>query len=210
MLFNPPGVSSSPQVDLPGDKSEVLYPLSANDGAETRKWKICIMGQSDLNGPVWGSSQLADLEVAPSFVAMRLEMTAVERGKLAQILCNIDQRTKFDGTATVKLLGLPPETTAADLPLTSADQRLVFNVNTTDKSPIGSHTSLFCEVTFMHNGEPIVQQAGQGGVLRIDPPPPKKDQPLVAAAPQVAAAPAAPPTKVLSRLEKLRLEQEQK
>jgi hypothetical protein len=211
MLFNPPGVSSSPQVDMPGDKSEVLYPLSANDGAETRKWKICIMGQADLNGPVWASSQLADLEVAPSFVAMRLEMTAIERGKPTPILCNVDQRTKFDGTATVKLLGLPPETTAADLPLTSADQRLVFNINTTDKSPIGSHSSLFCEVTFMQNGEPITQQAGQGGVLRIDPPPPpKKDQPVVVAAPKVAAAPAAPPTKVLSRLEKLRLEQEQK
>ncbi len=27
MLFNPPGVSSSPQVDMPGDKNEVLYPL---------------------------------------------------------------------------------------------------------------------------------------------------------------------------------------
>jgi hypothetical protein len=211
MLFNPPGVSSSPQVDMPGDKSEVLYPLSANDGAETRKWKICIMGQADLDGPVWASSQLADLEVAPSVVAMRLEMTAIERGKLAQILCNVDQKTKFDGTATVKLLGLPAQTTAADLPLTSADQRLIFNVATTDKSPIGSHSSLFCEVTFTQNGEPIVQQSGQGGVLRIDPPPPpKKDQPAVAAAPPPPAAPAAAATKVLSRLEKLRLEQEQK
>ena len=139
-------------------------------------------------------------------------MTAVERGKPAQILCTVEQKTKFDGTATVKLIGLPNETTASDLPLTSADQRLVFNVTTTDKSPIGSHSSLFCEVTFTQNGEPIVQQSGQGGVLRIDPPPPlKKDQPVVvAAAPPPAAAPAAPPTKVLSRLEKLRLEQEQK
>ncbi len=171
------------------------------------------MGETDIEGPVWASSQLADLEVAPSFVAMKLEMTAIERGKSTPVLCNVEQKTKFDGSATVKLMGLPADVTAADLPLTSADQRLVFNVITTDKSPIGSHSSLFCEVTFAQNGESIIQQSGQGGVLRIDPPaPPKKDEPVVAAA-RPAAAPAAPApqaVKVLSRLEKLRLEQEQK
>jgi hypothetical protein len=211
MLFNPPGVSSSPQVDMPGDKTEIDYPLSANDGAELRHWKICIMGQSDVGGPVWASTQLADLEVAPSFVSMKLAMTAVERGKPAQILCTVEQKTKFEGNATVKLIGLPLEATTADLPLTAADQRLVFNVNTTEKTPVGNDGSLLCQITFTQNGEQIMQQSGMGGVLRVDPPPPpKKDAPPVAAAPPPKAAPKAPPTKVLSRLEQLRLEQEQK
>jgi hypothetical protein len=211
MLFNPPGVSSSPQVDMPGDKSEILYPLSANGGAEIRHWKICVMGESDINGPVWASTQLADLEVSPAFVNMKLAMTAVERGKPAQILCNVEQKAKFDGSATVKLIGLPAEATTADLPLTSADERLVFNVNTTAKTPVGSDGSLLCQITFTQNGEQIIQQSGMGGVIRVDPPPPpKKDAPPVAAAPPPKAAPAAPPTKVLSRLEQLRQEQEQK
>jgi hypothetical protein len=207
MLFNPPGVSSSPSVDVPGDQSEAIYPLSANDGAETRKWKICIMGESDVGGTVWAASQLADLEVAPAFVAMKLQMTATERGKPAQILCSVDQRNKFDGSAVVRLRGLPAQCTAGDLPLTSADDKLIFTVNTGDKTPVGSCTTLLCEVTFMQNGEPIVQQAGMGGVLRVDPPdPPRKNAP---AAPAAAPSSTATASKPLSRLEKLRLEQDQ-
>jgi hypothetical protein len=206
MLFNPPGVSSSPSVDVPGDQSEAIYPLSANDGAETRKWKICIMGESDVGGTVWAASQLADLEVAPAFLAMKLEMTATERGKPAQILCSVDQRNKFDGSAVVKLRGLPAQCTAGDLPLTSSDDRLIFTVNTGDKTPLGSCTTLLCEVTFTQNGEPIVQQAGMGGVLRVDPPDePRKNAP---AAPAAAPASTATASKPLSRLEKLRLEQD--
>jgi len=206
MLFNPPGVSSSPSVDVPGDQSEAIYPLSANDGAETRKWKICIMGESDVGGTVWAASQLADLEVAPAFLAMKLEMTATERGKPAQILCSVDQRNKFDGSAVVKLRGLPAQCTAGDLPLTSSDDKLIFTVNTGDKTPLGSCTTLLCEVTFTQNGEPIVQQAGMGGVLRVDPPDePRKNAP---AAPAAAPASTATASKPLSRLEKLRLEQD--
>lgn len=210
MLFNPPGVSSSPSVDMPGDQNEVNYPLSANDGAETKHWKVCVLGQSDVGGELWVASDFVDLEVAPSILAMRLEMTAVERGKTAQVYCNVDQRNKFDGTATVKLMGLPQECTAADVPLTSSDQHIVFNLNTTDKSPVGQQSTLFCQVTFTQNGLPVLQGAGQGGVLRIDPPPaprPNAPQVAVAAPPQRPAATVA--GKPMSRLEKLRLEKEQ-
>jgi hypothetical protein len=139
---------------------------------------------------------------------MKLEMTATERGKPAQMLCSVDQRTKFDGSAVVKLLGLPAGAGADDLPLTSADDKLIFNINTSDKTPVGSSSTLVCQITFTQNGEPIVQQAGMGGVLRVDPAAgPKKGAPtLASAAPRPAAGSAAKP---LSRLEKLRLEEGQ-
>ena len=88
MLFNPPGVNPTPSVDMPGDKSEVDYPLSASDDAQLQKWKICVLGMGDAGGPLWVSSELDELEVAPAFVQMKLEMTAAERGKPAQVSCD--------------------------------------------------------------------------------------------------------------------------
>jgi hypothetical protein len=62
----------------------------------------------------------------------------------------------------------------------------------------------------MKDGEPVVHNLGRGGVLRVDKPAePKKGEapkPVVAQA-HAAAAPAAKP---LSRLEKLRLDADQK
>ena len=84
MLFNPPGVSSIPSVDMPGDKNEIDYPLSARTMPQIRKWKICVLGMADVGGPLWVSSELDELEVAPAFMQMKLEMTAAERGKPAR------------------------------------------------------------------------------------------------------------------------------
>ena len=75
---------------------------------------------------------------------------------------------------------------------------------TAANTPVGQHGSLFCQVTVMKDGEPILHNLARGGVLRVDPPPPPKKgetpKPQVAQ----AQAPAAPTAKPLSRLEKLR------
>ncbi|HEY8749727.1 MAG TPA: PPC domain-containing protein [Tepidisphaeraceae bacterium] len=205
MLFNPPGVGSSPAVDMPPDKTEIDYPISANDGAQIRKWKICVLGVSDVNGPLWVSSDLIDLDVAQPFVQMKIAMSATEQGKPSPVICQIEQLKKFEGKARVQLLGLPPGATASDLELTSADQQLVFNVNTGPKTPVGQHGTLFCQLTLTQNDQPVIHNIGRGGVLRVDaPPPPKKGE-----APNQAVAKATPPpaaVKPLSRLEKLRSE----
>ena len=205
MMFNPPGIGSAAAVDIPADKNEVEYPVSASDGAQVRKWKICVLGEADINGPMWVASDLADLDVAEPFMQMKLEMAAAEQGKPCSVLAHIEQHTKFDGDAEVKLVGLPPNATASDMKITSSDQQVVFNVNTTPQTPVGQHGTLFCQVTVMKDGEPILHNLGRTGTLRVDPPPqPKKgEQPKPAV---VAQAPKQPATKTLSRLEKLRLE----
>lgn len=228
MLFEPPGVGSGP-VTIPGDKNEALLPLNASGGAQVRKWKIAVIGQSDMPappapaagqpapvpgsvpaaGPVWVSTQLAELEIAPPLVLGKIEMTATEQGKPAPVLCKLDQKTRFDGKAKLQLLGLPPNTTAGDLEISADDKQAVFDVKVDAKTPAGQHNQLACLLTVIKDGEPIVQTVTSGGVLRVDPPPPPKaDEPKPAAAPApVAAAPAKAPEKILSRLEKLRLEQ---
>jgi len=207
MLFNPPGVGSSPAVDIPPDKTEIDYPISAADNAEPRSWKICVLGVFDHNGPEWISSDLVDLKVAEPFVRMKLAMAATEQGHPCNVVCALEQLAPFDGAAKVQLLGLPVGATAPDATLTSADKQLVFSVTTDAKTPVGQNGTLFCQLTIMKDGNPIIHNLGRGGTLRIDAPPaPKKGE---APKPQVAIA--APPTaKPLSRLEKLRLEAEPK
>src|SRR4029079_496130 len=98
----------------------------------------------------------------------------------------------------VQLLGLPPNTSAAERAITSADTKIVFDVQTDAKSPPGQHNSLFCAVTVIKNGEPIVHSIGAGGVLRIDPP-----SPAPVAAAVAPAAPTTAPAAPLSRLQQL-------
>ena len=43
-----------------------------------------------------------------------------------------------------------------------------FDVTTSAKSPPGQHKNLLCQVTIMKDGEPVIQNVGQGGILRID------------------------------------------
>ena len=225
MLFDPPGVGSG-QADIPGDKNEITIPLNASGGAAVRKWKIAVLGRADrpappapaqgqpapapgsvpAAGPVWVSSQLAELEVAPPVVTGKIEMAATEQGKPAPVLCKLESKMKFDGKAKLQLLGLPPNASANELEISATDAQAVFNVNVDAKTPAGQHNQLAAIVTVMKDGEPIVQTVASGGVLRVDPPPPPKaDAPKEA--PKQAAAPAKAPEKVLSRLEKLRQEQ---
>ncbi|HSU67404.1 MAG TPA: hypothetical protein VLJ39_11065, partial [Tepidisphaeraceae bacterium] len=210
MLFNPPGVGSAAAVDLPADKNEVDYPISANDNAQIHKWKICVLGTADVNGPLWVSSELEEIEVAEPFMDMKIDMAAAEQGKPTSVVCHVENKIKFEGKATVKLLGFPPNSsTPGDLQITADDKQVVFPVNTTDHTPVGNHGSLFCQVIVTKDGEPIVHNLARGGVLRVDPPPqPKKGEapkPTVAQAPAPAGAPAAKP---VSRLEKLRQDAE--
>jgi hypothetical protein len=167
-------------------------------------------GSVPAAGPIWVSSQLADLEIGSPLVTGKIEMAATEQGKPAPVLCKLEQKTKFDGKAKLQLVGLPPNTKADDIEITAADQQAVFNVNVDAKTPAGQHNQLACLLTVVKDGEPIVQTVSSGGVLRVDPPPPPKaNEPAkpAAPAPQQAAAQAKAPEKILSRLEKLRLEQ---
>ena len=115
-LFNPPGVGSASSVVIPEKQNEVLLPMNAAGNAQVRKWKTAVLGTATVgNGPVWVSSQLATIEVAPPFVAFAMERAAVEQGKQTEIFCKIQLNTPFEGPAKVNLLGLPPKVTTPEL-----------------------------------------------------------------------------------------------
>lgn len=210
-LFNPPGVGSASSATIPEGQNEAVLPMNANSGAQVRKWKTAVLGTATVgNGPVWVSSQLATLEIAPPFLQFAMERAACEQGKQVDLFCKITPTTPFDGPARVVLVGLPAKVTAPEVQITRDTKEVVFKVTVDKTSPAGQHKNLFCQVFVPKDGETVLHNVG-GTELRIDVPLPPK----VAAAPpppmpMPAAQPAAPPPpmeKRLTRLEKLRLEQ---
>ena len=140
---------------------------------------------------------------------------ACEQGQETQLYGKLTQTTAFEGNAKVELLGLPNLVTTTNLEFDKAVEELTFNIQTDKTSPAGKHTNVFCRITIMQNGEPIVFRTA-ATTLQIDkplPPPPNappKPMPMpVAQAPKPMPAPM-PMAKPLTRLEKLRLAAKQR
>ncbi|HEX4797467.1 MAG TPA: PPC domain-containing protein [Humisphaera sp.] len=198
-LFSPPGIGAVAGVDVPADKADAVYPLNTTGNAPLRKWKVCVVGSAEVNGPLWVSSELIDVEVAAPYIAGRIQLSAVEQGKPAQVLCKLEQRAPFEGKAKIELAGLPSGVTAQPVEITSADTQVIIPIALEPKSPVGNHNSLYCKVMVLKDGQEIIHNIARGGVLRIDP--------ASKASPQVAQKKPADPSKPLSRLEKLRQDQ---
>jgi hypothetical protein len=210
-LFTPPGMGIVGSAVIQPDQTECVLYTNAAPNAAPRKWKTAVIAQADAGkGPVWTSSQLFTLEVSPPLLAFAQERSAVEQGQPTSVFGKVVVNTPFAGEAVVKLIGLPAKVTAPDQKITKDTKELSIPVTTDKTSPAGKH-GVYCQVIVVHNGETLYQAVG-GGELRIDVPLPPK----VAAAPPPttpAATPppaAKPPEKRLTRLEQLRLEQEER
>jgi hypothetical protein len=208
MIFNPPGVGSAGGVTIPEGKNEAEIHINANGGAAVRAWKIAVTGVATVgNGPVWVSSQLATLRIAPPYIALQMEKASVEQGKATELFAKVTVQTPFEGAAKVQLVGVPPRVAVPEVEITKETKEIAFKVTADPASPAGQHKNLFCQAVVMENGEPILHAVG-GTELRIDVPlPPKADAPPPPpAAAAKPAEPAQPAPKRLTRLEKLRLE----
>ena len=171
LLWNPPGMSSLPEMVIPKGSSSIAYKLNATAKAEIRKWKTAVIAGAPVKGAVtYVSSQLAEIEIAPAFLVGKMELTKVERGQSARMVCALEQKVAFEGTAMAKLVGLPDRVTAAEVAITKDSREIVFEVATSDKSPTGITKNISCSVTVMQSGEPITHTIASGSVLRIDPP----------------------------------------
>jgi hypothetical protein len=156
-LYNPPGVGSSGGVTIPEGQTEIVFPLNANANAAVRTWQYVVWGMAPVgNGPVWVSSPLTPVEVAPSYLTVSLERAAGEQGKQTTLTGKVQVATPWEGPATVKLIGLPPGVEAPEVTITKT-------------SPAGQHRNIICQVTVVQNGEPVTHHLG-GGQLRIDVP----------------------------------------
>jgi hypothetical protein len=216
MLWTSPGVGATTTVTIPKGQTEVAYPINAAGNAAVGTWPMIVLGESDAgDGEIFASSKYIDLEVAPPYVAMTIDMAAIERGKEGQLVCRVTHNKPFEGEAQVTLHGLPAHVSTEPRTLSAGVEELVFPITTAAEARAGKNQRLFCQVVITAGGEPIVHSVGQWGVLRIDDPPPPPPAPPQAAAakpeePKPAPPPATPQERRLTRLEQLRLDAERR
>ena len=164
LLFRSPGVGARGHVNIPKGKTTGSYPINANSKALLGEWPLCLNATANFKGPAWTSSNLKTLEVHEAFVTASIDRVSVEQGQSAEIVCKLEHHFPFEGTATAKLLGLPPNVTVVgDNDSKSAlfdatTNEIRFKVVTNDKSPIGKHTSMFCHLSIPKNGQQMTSK----------------------------------------------------
>ena len=228
LLWNPPGIASKRDAVIPENQDEATILVNANNGAELSTWKIVANGtyteipagqpprgagaggrRGSRGGRLTVSSQLAKLTVAPQFLTFKFTPVSVEQGKDVALAVKVNKAVDFPGEAKVTLVGLPNKVTTEPATITKDTTDLVFHLKTDPSSPAGETKSLFCQVVVTQDGEPIVHNLGSGR-LRIDAPLPQKKDAPATAKPEVASAKPEAPAKPLTRLEKLRLESQER
>ncbi len=209
LLTNPPGVGSSGAISIPGDKSEAVIPLTANEGAAIKTSMITVLATYDSGrGPITIASEMVPLEVADSLFDFQFNKTVAEQGKTASIIVGIKPKREFEGTAEIEVLGLPPGTTSTQPKVTFAAgmEKLEFPLTVPAETRQGNYKTVVCRVN-VTSPKGVISQTNGNAEVQVDVPLPPK---TVAAAPAPTpmpapvAAPAPAPEKPLTRLEQLR------
>ena len=168
MLWNPPGVTSQSEATIPKGASNVLYQLNAGGGAETRVWKLAVLGHAKVDdGQVYVSSPLCDLEVATPFLSGKIETVWINPGKSGKLTVSLQQAKPFDGKASLRLCGLPDKITAQSREITKDDSEAVFEVTVAAACAPSTIKNLFCAVEVTQGGQTIPHNIAQGGILRV-------------------------------------------
>ncbi len=169
LLYSPPGVGNAGLLTMKDGETEGVVTISANPTAVPQKWKICIVGSADFGkGPVWFSTQLEEIEIAPPLVAGTLVRTFVDQGESTTMRVKLEQKVPFEGKAKVQLVGLPPNTTAEPKEFTKDDKEVEFTIKAGPTAPAGQHKQLLCQFTLEKDGDTMTSSFAQGGILRID------------------------------------------
>ncbi len=207
MLWKPPGITTPASMTFGEKDTELEYELNANSSAEISTWNVALLAESDGGkGLMMTASPYVKLSVEEPFVNMKLSMATTKQGLPADMVAEVEGLREFPGQADVQLFGLPAHATTSLMKIDKASEGFSFPIVTSEKTPVGQHKNLFCTVTLIQNGEPIVHRVGMGGVIRVDPKPKEAPAKPAATPAKVVAKADAPKEKPLSRLEQLRLE----
>lgn len=171
MLWNPPGLSSQPEMTIAKGQTSVVYQISANGGAELKSWQIAVLGTATVGGgPLHLSTQLTPIDVAEAFVLGKVDTLAVEQGKTAKIVCKLEHKRPVPAGAKLRLLGLPEKLGSPSLPLSKDQAEAVFELKVPDDLAPGSFRQLSCVLEADVDGDVLRQTVSSGGTLRIVPP----------------------------------------
>jgi hypothetical protein len=169
VLYSPPGIGTPGVVTIAEGQNEGTITISANGNAPLMKWKTAIAGSVDTGkGATWISTELMDLEVAPSFVAGTLARTFVDQGSDGTMTLKLEQKVPFEGKAKVALLGLPQGVTADEQEITKDSKEVKFNLKATPDAQAGQHKTVIATFALVKDGETMTNTIASGGILRVD------------------------------------------
>ena len=175
--FAPKGVNPQPEATIPSGETEAVLRLSADANATLGKGPLFVVasftapkGDKGNAGQIRVSSQIVELTVAEPFVELASQPESLRRGEKKRFSWAIQQKSPFEGQASVKLLGLPKGVRVVEpLPvITRESKELAFEIEATDEALLGAVGGLSCELTVLMAGQEIHQRTGKG-TLRIDP-----------------------------------------
>jgi hypothetical protein len=169
MLYDPPGLSSHQGIGIEPGKTEAVIPLTTAGNASVRDWKIVVVAEADVNGPVRTASEFATLKLVAPYVALAYPTAATEPGKNIEYAVAVTVNTPFEGAAKMELVGLPPGVTTTPQEITKDSKEIKFPLAVAADAKVGHHKQLISQVTIMENGEPVVHSIGTGE-LRVDAP----------------------------------------
>jgi len=178
--WKPAGIGLPPQgVIEPGQTRGVLQ-LSCEPSAPLGPQPLVVSAvtkdQGDQgwhgDGQIRVSSRIVRLSVAEPFVELATDPDSVRRGERKKLVWKVTHKTPFDGSAPVRLVGLPKGIDVHEpLPTIRRDTReIAFEIEATDDALIGSTKDIACEVAVTQAGQEVRQRSGRG-VLRVDPRP---------------------------------------
>ena len=175
--FAPKGVNPQPEATIPSGETEAVLRLSADANATLGKGPLFVVasftapkGDKGNAGQIRVSSQIVELTVAEPFVELASQPESLRRGEKKRFSWTVQQKSPFEGQASVKLLGLPKGVRVVEpLPvITRESKELAFEIEATDEALLGAVGGLSCELTVLMAGQEIHQRTGKG-TLRIDP-----------------------------------------
>ena len=174
----PPGLSVQPAVMVPGDQSESILRISGEANAPIGKCPIVLSAttvREDLDaylgtGRIRVSSNFVPVDVAEPFVELASQPESVRRGERKEYVWSIQHKSSFDGTASIRLLGLPKGVNVLEpYPLIHrGSNEVLFHIEATDEALLGAVNGIGCELIVNVAGQEIRQRTGKG-TLRIDP-----------------------------------------
>ncbi|MEO8494418.1 MAG: serine protease, partial [Planctomycetota bacterium] len=172
------GLGLPPKATIPAGETEAVMQVSANPGSRTIPLYVWATTHPDpsRNGNFMGAevvrvcSEIITINVADPFVELASQPQSVRRGGRAQFKFAVTQKSPFEGSATVRLLGLPKGVHVIEpLPTIMNDSKeVVFDIEATDEALLGPVSGLTCELIIETSGQEVRQRAGNG-TLRIDP-----------------------------------------
>jgi hypothetical protein len=174
----PPGVSVQPATIIPAGESEGVLRITGELNAPLGSCPIVVSAtttREDLDaylgtGRIRVSSEIVDLSIAEPYVELASQPESIRRGERKKYVWSIQQKSPFEGAATVRLLGLPKGVSVIEPQptLTRDSRQIAFEIEATNEALLGSVRGIGCEIMVRAAGQEIRQRTGNG-TLRIDP-----------------------------------------